>query len=152
MAALLELIRRECALLTEFIDILAEEEQSLVSGDTESLGTLTPRKTALVARLNQAAERRNQAMKLLGLANDTAGLDAWRRQSGETERAAGELIGLASTARERNRVNGQLIALHLQKTQEALQTLTGGDPRRQTYGRDGQAEPTRTGYRLIDSA
>lgn len=148
----LEIIRRECALLKEFIGILGEEEQALVAADTEALGTVTPRKTGLVAQLNQLAELRNQAMRSMGLAIDTAGLEAWRQQSAESERVVGELIGLASTARERNRINGQLIALHLQKTQEALQALTGGDPGRQTYGRDGQAEPTRTGYRLIDSA
>lgn len=152
MAELLEIVRRECALLNEFVAILGEEEQALVSGDTETLGSVTPRKTALVARLNQIADWRNQAMRGLGLATDTAGLDAWRRQGGESERAASELIGLASSARERNRINGQLIALHLQKTQDALQVLTGGDPGRQTYGRNGQSEPTRTGYRLIDSA
>ena len=83
---------------------------------------------------------------------DTAGIDSWRQRDGAAASAAEQLMTLAGQARERNRVNGQLIALHLQKTQEALAALTGGDARRQTYGRDGQTEPAKTGYRLIDSA
>lgn len=152
MESLIELVSRECRLLGEFVALLGDEEQALVAGDTETLAKLTPRKTELVSRLNQIAELRNLSMRANGLPADTVGLESWRRRDGAAAGAAGQLMALAEQARERNRVNGQLIALHLQKTQEALAALTGGDARRQTYGRDGQTEPAKTGYRLIDSA
>ena len=152
MGSLIELVRRECRLLAEFVDLLSQEEQALVAGDTEALATLTPRKSELVSRLNQIADLRDAGMRANGLPADTAGIDSWRQRDGAAASAAEQLMTLAGQARERNRVNGQLIALHLQKTQEALAALTGGDARRQTYGRDGQTEPAKTGYRLIDSA
>ncbi|HEY5764046.1 MAG TPA: flagellar protein FlgN [Rhodocyclaceae bacterium] len=152
MESLIDLVSRECRLLTEFVALLGDEEQALVAGDTEALAKVTPRKTEIVSRLNQIADLRNRNMRASGLPADTAGLESWRQRDSSSASAADQLITLAGQARERNRVNGQLIALHLQKTQEALAALTGGDARRQTYGRDGQTEPAKTGYRLIDSA
>lgn len=151
MNPLAELVRRETEVLASFVALLVDEEQALVEANTEALATLTPRKTALVGELNTLAGRRNAAMQSAGLGEDAAGLERWRQSGPQAAAATERLLALASEARERNRVNGGLIALHLQKTQAALETLTGGKAGRQTYGRDGQPVGVRTGYRLIDS-
>lgn len=151
MPSLNEMLAAECRLLSQFIDLLTEEEQALVAAKTDVLAAITPRKTDLVSRLNETAGRRNQVMKALGFAADTEGLKAWRQSGADADRQGGELIALASRARSQNELNGRLIAMHLRSTQAALKALTGGDANRQTYGRDGQTEMARTGYRLIDS-
>lgn len=146
------LVRNECELVASFVAVLGEEQQALTAGDSERLADITPRKTALVGRLNAVAEARNRTMAAAGLPPDQDGLRAWSDSGDEARRLRDRLLQLATEARELNRVNGQLIALRLQHTQAALNILSEpAQAVRVVYGPDGQTQVLRTGYRLIDS-
>jgi flagella synthesis protein FlgN len=53
-----------------------------------------------------------------------------------------DVIDLAAEAKERNRVNGQLITERLQNNQQALSVLLAAAEHPQIYGPDGQSRPT----------
>jgi len=95
--------------LQAFVDLLRREQTALINGDIEALAALIGEKTALTERL-----------KALPPA------------------AENELHELAATARELNETNGKLIAVHIQRNQQALNVLLAAAGNAPTYGPDGQ--------------
>ncbi len=53
-----------------------------------------------------------------------------------------DVVSLAAEAKERNRINGQLITERLQNNQQALSVLLAAAEHPQIYGPDGQSRPT----------
>ncbi|WP_126444162.1 flagella synthesis protein FlgN [Sulfuricystis multivorans] len=95
--------------LRVFIDLLRREQAALIKGDIEALAALIPEKSALAERLNGISPAEAEALR-----------------------------GLATEARELNETNGKLIALHLQRNQQALNVLRAAADNATVYGRDGQ--------------
>jgi flagella synthesis protein FlgN len=58
------------------------------------------------------------------------------------------VVALAGEAKERNRINGQLITERLQNNQQALTTLLAAAEHPQIYGPDGQSRPTASSRNL----
>lgn len=105
--------------LQAFIELLRREQAALTENDIEALAALLPEKTALTERVN-------------GISADEA------RQLRE----------LAAEARALNETNGKLIALHLQRNQQALNVLLAAADHAATYGRDGQPHSSLSGRSL----
>jgi flagellar biosynthesis/type III secretory pathway chaperone len=80
--------------LQAFIELLRREQTALVNGDIDALAALIPEKTALTERLQTLPSA-----------------------------AASELRELAARARDLNETNGKLIAVHIQRNQQALNVL-----------------------------
>lgn len=95
--------------LQAFIDLLRREQAALIEGNIEALAALLSEKTALTERLK-----------------------------GISAEEAHRLRELAAEARELNETNGKLIAVHLQRNQQALNILLAAADNVATYGRDGQ--------------
>lgn len=95
--------------LQAFIELLRREQTALIEGDIEALAALLPEKTALSERLNAISPSE-----------------------------AGQLRELAATARDLNQTNGQLIAVRIQRNQQALNVLFAAAGQAPTYGPDGQ--------------
>lgn len=108
--------------LQAFIGLLRREQEALIAGDIETLAALLPEKTALTERLN--------------------GISAGEAQ---------QLHELATEARRLNETNGKLIAMHLQRNQQALNVLLAAADHAATYGRDGQQQ-TGIGSRFLGKA
>lgn len=108
--------------LRAFIDLLCREQAALSEGDIEALAALLPEKTALTERLN-----------------------------GISAEEAHQLRELAAEARHLNETNGKLIAVHLQRNQQALNILLAAADHAATYGRDGQQQPL-SGGRILGKA
>jgi flagella synthesis protein FlgN len=134
-----------------FVALLGKEQKSLQEGDIESLGAYGEEKASLLARLAQLGDQRNQLLTVAGWPADKAGLMAWAASAPAAATAAERLLALAAEAKELNRLNGQLIAMQLQRTQSALAILTRSQAGSGLYGPNGQTT-ARTGYRFIDSA
>jgi len=155
MTALMRSIDGEAELMLRFAALLRQEQAALQSGNADALPELTTQKIRLIDTLNITSQRRNQQLADLGLAPDQPGMTAWLAANpGENAVAARwqALLDLAREIRALSQINGELIALHLRTTQEAIAALTEGARQAAAlYGRDGQATPL-TGHRIIDSA
>lgn len=154
MPALAELLAAEVKLVESFIACLAAEQQALKAGDIEALTAVNTRKPGLAEQLNRLEDERNAFLQEAGLSGDRAGLSAWLARNPH-DRTAGQswerLLNLAAEARDLNNLNGQLIAIRLQTTNQALAALTQQTQRSTLYGPDGQTT-LRTGSRIIDAA
>lgn len=108
--------------LQAFIDLLRREQTALIEGNIEALAALIPEKSALAERLNGISPAEAEALR-----------------------------GLATEARELNDTNGKLIAVLLQRNQQALNVLLAAADNAATYGRDGQPQ-TGLGSRSLGKA
>lgn len=144
------LLGQESSALESLIAALQEEQGLLKAGLADALAPVVERKNRHLESLARLGRRRNELLTAAGLAADRAGVADWAAKTGRKDLADG-FLALADEARELNRLNGQLIALRLQHTQAALETLAPPRPGQGLYGRSGKTSFA-TGYRLIDSA
>lgn len=154
MPAIAEQLARETTLVSSFIVALGEEQSALTHGNVEALAAIQVRKTSLAEQLNDLERERNATLSRDGFAADRGGMEAWlvaHPSDGTSAENWAQLLKLADEARELNQLNGKLIALRLQATNQALSTLTQEAHKTGLYGPDGQAAP-RTGSRIIDAA
>lgn len=154
MPPLAETLAREAALVRAFIACLGDEQEALKQGDVQALPAITARKSALAAQLNATEGERNVLLGQQGYAGDRDGMQAWlaaNRNDRATAREWAGLLRAAAEARELNEINGRLIAMRLQATNQALEALSQEARSSTLYGPDGQSTQ-RTGSRIIDAA
>ena len=146
-------LRDEYDSMTSLLDLLKQEQQCLVSADTDGLTAITPRKSELITRMAALASQRHQSLALSGhLAND-GGMDAWLPAGGDAAASSlwQELLAHTRSAKELNRVNGMLIAKHMAHNQtvlNAMRTPSGGATAG-FYGPNGQATGTGASRRFV---
>lgn len=144
----------ETALLRRFIEVLREEQSLLTSGQTDALAEVGATKLDLVEKLNASEQARFRLLGLTPAQSSRQDMAEWLRRN-PAESAARQsweqLITLAREAREIHAMNGELIAMHLARTSEALDILTQRQSEASLYGSDGQAA-TGSGSRIVDSA
>ncbi|MGE5384919.1 MAG: flagella synthesis protein FlgN [Betaproteobacteria bacterium] len=148
------LIKHEIELIGRFVALLREEQGALGKADASALPAILIKKSEIVEALNGAARQRNAWLTGSGYAADQAGMSAWlaANPSNKAVREAwGKLLELAREAHALHQQNGQLVAIHLQATTEALAVLNQQAQKNALYGPDGQSSGL-TGYRVIDSA
>lgn len=154
MTDLLALAEKETGLVLSFIALLRKEQEALQRGEASALPSFLEEKTKLVDVLNRLTVERNQFLGQQGLEKDKAGMQAWLNQNPSLknlQKSWKKLLELAEEARELHRVNGRLITLHLQSTNDALEVLSQKMQKSLFYGPDGQSSSI-TGKRIIDSA
>ncbi|TWI64571.1 flagella synthesis protein FlgN [Pseudoduganella lurida] len=139
-------LREELRLITSLLDILKEEQQSLVAADIDKLSALTPQKSDLIGRMAALSGERHAALGEAGFEAREAGMETWLAAHGTPEDGSLWQQVLAETreAKELNRLNGMLINKQLAHTQSGLQALrppaqTGG-----VYGPSGRTTPNTT--------
>ena len=154
MADLLSLVNRETALVVQFLDVLHQEQEALQSGNVATLAALVGTKTRLVDELNATASERNQLLTRVGMPSEKAGMQAWL-QKNPTEKTLqkiwSDLLKKAGEARVLHQQNSKLLALHVQRTNDALAVLNQKLQNSLLYGPDGQST-TLSGHHIIDSA
>lgn len=148
---LARLIREERTGLQGFIALLRREEALLIATQIDALASLAEEKTALYRTLQRLSDERVVMFARLGAAVNDANIRVVLADLPDALGAWQEVVSLAAEARERNRVNGQLITERLQNNQQALSVLLAAAEHPQIYGPDGQSRPTSSG-RLFGSA
>ena len=129
------------------LDLLTQEQAQLVTGNIDSLNTITGQKAAAVTSMAELAKSRHRALAAAGFPGEEAGMQAWLKRPGSSVEsgtaAAGkswlELLALAQSAKQLNRTNGVLINTHMLRNQAALNILHGNPPGDNLYGPDGQS-------------
>lgn len=149
---LLAELREERAAMQAFLDLLHREQECLLSGDADGVGTQVEHKTACLRRLAGYAERRRVFLQAQQLSPDRQGMAAWLdAQENPAALAAAwqDLLEVTHQACRANDTNGILIATRLQANQQALSVLVTAARGGQLYGRNGQAvgswDPRRLG-------
>lgn len=133
--------------------LLDVEQQALKEAAPERLNGIGQDKAVLIERLNQLEAERLALIPSAGPADPRRAMDRWlasQEAPENTRNLWNMLLELARQARTSNELNGKLVALHLQHTNQALSALS----RQSTpglYGSDGQTS-TLTGSRIVDSA
>lgn len=151
--SLAELLDTESVVVEQFIVLLEREQAALQDGITEPLVEIADAKAPLTIRLNELAIKRNQALAMAGLPPDRAGIETWlQRYPVQGIKDAWERLHTAiAQASTLNELNGKLITLRLQYTNQALNALTVAQRHSGVlYGPDGQAAQF-AGRRIIDA-
>jgi flagella synthesis protein FlgN len=135
-------LRDELQLINSLLELMKQEQQFLVSADSDNLAAITPRKSTLVQQMAVLASQRHQALGAAGFAARDVGMEDWLASSnGEPARGLWrELLERTREAKEINRVNGMLINKQMLNTQvvlNAMRTPAGGADAG-VYGPGGQ--------------
>ena len=120
-------LRDEQRLIASLVELMQQEQQFLVSADSDGLATSTVQKSALVQQMAALAARRHQALGAAGFAAGEAGMEPWLAACEAADPAAGaqwrDLLAHTRAAKELNRVNGMLINKQMTHTQVALNAM-----------------------------
>lgn len=151
VAAILE---QETTLLASFVTLLTREQEILKLAEVKKLPEINEQKSNLVAQLNDLAFARGEALDLVGTQNTPAATTARLASRAVDQTTASrwkEVLELARQAKQLHELNGRLIQMHLQHTNELLAALTQQSENHTLYGSSGQTCLS-TGSRIVDSA
>lgn len=154
MSELEKLLGEEKGLVVRFLDTLRKEQAALIEGDAAALKPLSDSKLALVEQLNRVELSRSSLTAIPSGGTGMHGMLQWldRHPEESASRALWlKIISLARVARQMHAMNGELIAMHLAKTNEALAILVQKQKDVSLYSSDGQSA-SGTGSRIVDSA
>ena len=118
-------LRDEQQLIATLVDLMKQEQQFLVSADSDGLNTITPQKSSLVQQMAALASQRHQALGAAGFPAREAGMEDWLASCDDAAARALwlELLERTREAKELNRVNGMLINKQLTNTQVVLNAM-----------------------------
>ena len=134
-----DILQQEQAALDQFIELLRQEQETLVKADVETLLAISKNKFRLSEQLNALALERIALLQRAGFGTDAAGAKNWLAgQPQGVAKAWEKLLESAQTAQRLNQTNGKLIQTHLQHNQQALTTLINAANNGSIYGADGQ--------------
>jgi flagella synthesis protein FlgN len=147
------LLASERDTIARFIDLFKREEASLRQGGSDDIFRLVIEKEALASQLSDITAQRCAWLAGQGLTPDRQGIEAWCASHPEAGEALGmwsEIVALAGEARELQRLNGELIAIHMRYNAQALEALQRDTKPLDLYGPDGQSKAS--GARRINDA
>ncbi len=154
MADLAAITAREVALISRFIELLKDEQETLCHADPEPLTHIGAAKVELVEQLNALEDERRAALGIGGEDKTRAAMESWLAAHPAEQKIAGDwktLLELSREAKQLHELNAGLVALHLQQTGDALHILDSRRAADSLYGSDGQAAGP-SGSRIVDSA
>lgn len=145
VAAPAEDLDKECSVAQALVELLKREQEQLIRADIQALPEIAEAKADLIGKMSSLAMRRHQQLSAAGFASGEKGMQEWMNSPAAKDNARQSwkrLLSLAESAKELNRVNGLLIAKHLQRNQGALNALNtrfSGGSAGGFYGPDGQS-------------
>ncbi|HEV7856316.1 MAG TPA: flagellar protein FlgN [Herminiimonas sp.] len=133
--------------------LLQLEQEKLVLADVEGVAALTEPKAQAAARMTELAAWRYKALAAAGFEPKESGMKAWISSptaSATAGKSWHELLELAETAKEINRVNGTLINKQLVRNQNILNVLQHGSVQTSNvYGPNGQTANKPFGRHIV---
>jgi flagella synthesis protein FlgN len=135
-------LRDEQQLIASMLELMKQEQQFLVSADTDGLAALTPQKSQLIHQMAALSGQRQRSLGAAGFSASEAGMEPWLDAAGDADARAQwqGLLELTRAAKELNRVNGMLINKQMVHNQTVLNAMrapaAGGDSG--FYGPSGQ--------------
>lgn len=154
MSDIAGILAREIELVSRFIALLDNEQDSLKKGDADALQAITAEKSPLIAQMNSAESERMAALGAAGHPGTSASMRRWLDENTADAAAATnwqQLLELAREAKALHELNIQLVEMHLRNATEALAILTQPPESSTLYGSSGQSMGN-SGSRIVDSA
>ncbi len=154
MSEIAAITEREIALISRFVALLKDEQETLKRADASALPEISAAKIGLVEQLNLLEVERRTALGIVGDEKTRAAMVVWLANNPNDQTAAvnwEKLLNLAQEAKQLHELNAQLVGMHLQQTSEALVILTRQAEQHTLYGSNGQAAQV-SGSRIVDSA
>lgn len=153
MASPIDTLRNELTLITSLLDLMKQEQQCLVSADTDGLTGITPQKSQLIHQMAVLANQRHQALGTAGFAAREAGMEAWLDscEDGSASTLWQDLLARTRDAKELNRVNGMLINKQMTHNQNIINAMRQPANAADTgfYGPSGQATASTPSRRFV---
>lgn len=146
-------LSNELRAIEEFCDLLTQEQEVLKTGDTEKLPLLIEEKHLLADKVNALTATRNQTLIALGASDQRQGIEHWCDQHPDATDIKAmwqTLLDTAAKAQNLNKLNGEIIRIRMQHTNNALDILFQKSERLDLYGPNGQSSTT--GNRRINDA
>jgi flagellar biosynthesis protein FlgN len=133
-------LTNEFAAMIRLQDLLQEEQTALINGAVDSLPELIRAKGFLISEITVLADGRHQLLVAAGLTASEDSMQSWINSAATPaeKQAWSELLALAKSVKETNRVNGVLINKHSQTNQQMIR-LFRGKLGNAFYGPDGQS-------------
>lgn len=151
-AVLSRTIKAESDALGLFVELLREEQQSLVRGDIEQTSAFSQAKSTRLFELKRLADERQALLLRKGLPADRPGmqrlLDSLGSDAAALRMAWQQLLVVTRTARDLNETNGTLIRTRLNGAQRALNVLLSAANIAGAYNNDGSTLCFRAPQRL----
>ncbi|MDH4394419.1 MAG: flagellar protein FlgN [Limnobacter sp.] len=144
-------LAQECELAMQLVDVLLEEQSSLIRMETQRLSDLALKKEGLMFELEKRFQSNSKLAVQAGYAEDLVGLNAWISSLAdgipELTSTFQTLKSSLEQAQRLNIINGELVTEQLAGIQErisiltaaSVQTGTGGA--HDTYGPKGGMSP-----------
>ena len=141
-------LNEELTAMTGLLDLIKQEQTQLVDANIEGLQSFTQEKAKAIAKICQLASNRHAFLAAAGLPGIDASMPIWLDSTANStlRKTWVQLLSVAETAKELNRLNGVLINKFMTRNQDALHILQGNTKGNNFYGRNGQtttAQPTR---------
>jgi flagella synthesis protein FlgN len=141
----------ECEATRRFVDILEREQFALQQVDVSSLDSLTGEKTHQLEQLAEFADARRGWLTLNGYTTDREGMERALHDHPGSYVIWRDLLGLAETAVQMNKINGSLIDRHLRHNQQKLRIMRAAIQPVNLYGSDGQTQTVRPARRFDEA-
>lgn len=145
-------LAKEIEAAQRLLQLLEQEEAHLVSADVDGLSAVIGEKANIAIQMSELAKRRHAVLVAAGFEASEAGMQAWLNTMAATaaaNRTWQELLSLAESGKERNRINGLLITQQLACNQNALNALQGTPQGGGVYGPNGQSANKIASRRLV---
>jgi flagella synthesis protein FlgN len=146
-------LRDEQTLLDSLVELMKQEQQCLISADTDGLAALTPQKSQAVEQMALLAKQRHQALGGAGFAASEAGMQAWLDSCNDPAASTQwhEMLSASRAAKDLNRVNGMLINKQMANNQTVINAMrtpaAGGEAG--FYGPSGHTTPAGPSRRFV---
>lgn len=154
MLPLSQILERETLLVSRFVALLTDEQNALSTAKPESLPAIHAEKSALIEQLNVLEAQRNSLISGNPALPEKERMAAWLTQHPSEVKIAAQwaaLMASALSAKRLNELNAKLVAIHLERTTQALAILTRRAEENTFYSSNGQTSQY-TGSRIVDSA
>jgi len=139
--------------IRELTQLLQQEQAQLIDANVEGVAALTEPKARAAARMAELTNLRYRALQAAGFEPKESGMQAWLTGPAASQTARQswqELMALAETAKEINRVNGTLIGRQMVRNQNALNVLQFGSLQgNAVYGPNGQTAHHAFGRHIV---
>lgn len=144
-------LNEELNAMRSLLALIQQEQAQLAEANIEALQQLTQEKAEAIALIARLANTRHSFLASNGLPAKDASMQTWleKTASGIARQTWDELVSVAESAKELNRINGLLINKFMTRNQTALSILQGNGQGNNFYGPNGQATSKPSPRRLV---
>ncbi len=143
-------LSQEQQAISLLITALQKEQTLLDQEKVDDLLILLTEKATIIAGMTKLAEQRFMALEAAGFPGSEEGMKQWVHAHGsiENKQLLNDILPLAATAKELNRLNGLLIGKHMSHNQQILDAIQHALQGGKIYGPDGQSNIKTPGRQL----